>query len=432
MNQEIRKYIGQDCYIRLSSKAELVSADDSVHVPLSVTEFKILDYFITHANTPVYLEELAQQLWGINYNADQKDLNSLKSHISSVRNKLEKIRSGLKTDKNCLCNKEIFQPQLAEVLGKNSQIDTHMYHEVIHDAKDKGTEDVAGTSVANSSQVECFIRKFEELRIKAKYLYYRITDDKDRDVDIYIRSDGAMYVEGYKTEFNILDIREMKYDFYDYDESANITLYFGQNTSLSFSSEYYDNQLYLSIDGNFFSGRSATLKHWEELEQTSLKADENCLYSKEIFPLHPAEVLSKSSQIDAHTYLGAPVANSSQVECFIRKFKELRIKAKYLPYWRITSDKCDRNIPIYISPDGTIYVEQHKTEFNILDIREMKYNFHDDDETANITLHFGQNTNLSFSSEYSDDQLFLSISGDYLLERSGVLKHWDELEETSL
>ena len=61
----------------------------------------------------------------------------------------------------------------------------------------------------------------------------------------------------------------MKYDFYDDEKAADITLRFGQNTTLSFSSEYRDDQLYLSINGTFFSGRSATLKHWEELAQTS-------------------------------------------------------------------------------------------------------------------------------------------------------------------
>lgn len=285
MDREIRKYIGQVCYICLSSKAELVSADGSIHVPLSVTEFKILDYFITHANTPIYLEELAQQLWGINYNADQKDPNSLKSHISRVRNKLEKICSGLRncldtnygfksytlrTDENCLYSKEAFRPQPGEVLEQNSQIDAHVYHGIINDPDDKGGEESVGTPTGNSDLIECFVKKFEELLIKAKYLYYwRITTDKDRDAPIYIRPDGTIYVEGYKTEFNMCDIKEMKYDFYDDEKAADITLRFGQNTTLSFSSEYRDDQLYLSINGTFFSGRSATLKHWEELAQTS-------------------------------------------------------------------------------------------------------------------------------------------------------------------
>lgn len=99
MYQENRKYIGQACYICISSKAELVSADGNIHIPLSVTEYKVLSFFIDHANTPVYLEELALFIWGPNYDADHKDPESLKSHISRLRYKLEKIRNGLR---NCL------------------------------------------------------------------------------------------------------------------------------------------------------------------------------------------------------------------------------------------------------------------------------------------------------------------------------------------
>ena len=96
MYQEKRKYIGQACYICLSSKAELVSADGNIHMPLSVTEYKILSFFIDHANTPVYLEELAQYIWGPNYEADNKNPENLKSHISRLRSKLERIRNGLR------------------------------------------------------------------------------------------------------------------------------------------------------------------------------------------------------------------------------------------------------------------------------------------------------------------------------------------------
>lgn len=99
MYQEKRKYIGQACYICLSSKTELISVDGNIHIPLSVTEYKILSFFIDHANTPVYLHELAQYIWGPNYDADYKDPESLKSHISRLRKKLDRIRNGLR---NCL------------------------------------------------------------------------------------------------------------------------------------------------------------------------------------------------------------------------------------------------------------------------------------------------------------------------------------------
>ena len=92
-----KKYFGDICYISLSSKTELVSADEIVRIPLSVTEYKILSYFIDHADMPVYLDELARFIWGSH--ADEKDPNSLKSQISRVRSKLDKLYVGLR---NCI------------------------------------------------------------------------------------------------------------------------------------------------------------------------------------------------------------------------------------------------------------------------------------------------------------------------------------------
>lgn len=96
MANEKRKYIGQACYLCLSAKAELFSADGNKHIPLSRTEYKILSFFIDHANTPVYLEELARNIWGVNYEADLKDPDSLKSHISRIRKKLNEVNPELK------------------------------------------------------------------------------------------------------------------------------------------------------------------------------------------------------------------------------------------------------------------------------------------------------------------------------------------------
>ena len=105
------------------------------------------------------------------------------------------------------------------------------------------------------------------MRIKAKYLYYwKATDDENRDVPIYIKANGTIYVEGYQTEFNIQDIKKMQYDFDEDEEFAYITLYFGENTDICFSSEYFDDNLYLAINGTFFAGRSETFQHWETLE----------------------------------------------------------------------------------------------------------------------------------------------------------------------
>lgn len=93
MTDEIRA-IGEECYIYRSSKTELVSADNKKRVSLSVTEYNILSFFIDNQDAPVSLEEIAQHIWGKNYRADAKDPDSIKSQITRIRKKLDKIENG--------------------------------------------------------------------------------------------------------------------------------------------------------------------------------------------------------------------------------------------------------------------------------------------------------------------------------------------------
>lgn len=87
-----RKYIGNVCYAQLFSKAELVRIEDNLHIPLSLTEYKILSFFVDHMNVPISLEELAKHVWGIY--AYEKDPNSLKSQISRLRSKMDNVSHG--------------------------------------------------------------------------------------------------------------------------------------------------------------------------------------------------------------------------------------------------------------------------------------------------------------------------------------------------
>lgn len=87
-----RKNIGNVCYAQLFSKAELVRIEDNLHIPLSLTEYKILSFFVDHMNVPISLEELAKHVWGIY--AYEKDPNSLKSQISRLRSKMDNVSHG--------------------------------------------------------------------------------------------------------------------------------------------------------------------------------------------------------------------------------------------------------------------------------------------------------------------------------------------------
>lgn len=91
-----KRYIGSDCFICCSSRAELVRTDESIRVELTATEYKLLLAFVDNVDKPLRLDDLASLLWGSNYSADKKDPYSIKSHISRIRSKLNKINPALK------------------------------------------------------------------------------------------------------------------------------------------------------------------------------------------------------------------------------------------------------------------------------------------------------------------------------------------------
>ena len=98
MLQEERKYIDETCYIRMLSNAEIVSVNGEIHIPLSPTEYNVISFFLENANRPIRLEDLAEHIWGINYEADNKDPYSLKSTITRLRKKLAQVREGLRAN----------------------------------------------------------------------------------------------------------------------------------------------------------------------------------------------------------------------------------------------------------------------------------------------------------------------------------------------
>jgi len=88
--------IGHACYIACDSKAELICPDSNTHIMLTRTEYKIICYLVNNANSPVQLDAIASYLWGSNYDSDKKDPESIKSHITRIRNKLTKLHPALK------------------------------------------------------------------------------------------------------------------------------------------------------------------------------------------------------------------------------------------------------------------------------------------------------------------------------------------------
>lgn len=91
-----KRYIGSNCYIVLSDGAKLVRADGCVQVPLTPTEYKILLTFIDNIDKPITREELAKVLWGVNYDADDKNPININAHFTHIRRKLNEISPELK------------------------------------------------------------------------------------------------------------------------------------------------------------------------------------------------------------------------------------------------------------------------------------------------------------------------------------------------
>lgn len=108
MNKRIA--LGHGCHMELASKAELVCPGSGDRIALTPTEYKILCYLVEQANLAVYLESIARYLWGANFDADNKDPESIKSHITRIRNKL-----------GMLC------PELKESLETNYGYGTYTY-----------------------------------------------------------------------------------------------------------------------------------------------------------------------------------------------------------------------------------------------------------------------------------------------------------------
>lgn len=92
MEKNERKYIGDICYIQLNSSGELTSVADRMTIELSAKEYKILYYFIVNKNQGLSLEQIANYVWGSGH---AKNPESIKSQITHIRKKLDRIQPGL-------------------------------------------------------------------------------------------------------------------------------------------------------------------------------------------------------------------------------------------------------------------------------------------------------------------------------------------------
>ena len=97
MDNNERKYIGDICYIQLNSGGVLTRIADGMSIKLSATEYKILSYFIANKDLDRSLGQIADFIW---VHGDEKDSESIKSHITRIRQKLDQIQPGL--GKKCI------------------------------------------------------------------------------------------------------------------------------------------------------------------------------------------------------------------------------------------------------------------------------------------------------------------------------------------
>lgn len=171
-----KKYIGLDCYIYYSSKAELVRVDECARVPLTPTEYKILSTFTDNINKPLSLDDLAKVLWGSNYVADQKDPESIKSHITRIRNKLAQIHPMLKD-------------RLETNFGYNTYtliIDPTDSAKTPLETSDFSQADLHQEFLSLSSQMNMLVEKLEEL-------HHKIERARNEESSIWVRAYSAQF-----------------------------------------------------------------------------------------------------------------------------------------------------------------------------------------------------------------------------------------------
>lgn len=178
-----KRYIGSECYICYSSQAELVRTDESVRVSLTPKEYKILVAFVDNINKPMNLKELSNLLWGSNYDVDKKDPESIKSHISRIRNKLNKINPMLKNrlETNYGYGTYTFKADLKEPVPDTCSTD-HI-----------DTNDI-------EKELEDFCHRIDTLVEKLEKLQEKIDSAKNKESDIWMR----VYSTQFQTTFSLL------------------------------------------------------------------------------------------------------------------------------------------------------------------------------------------------------------------------------------
>ena len=79
--------------------------------------------------------------------------------------------------------------------------------------------------------------------------------------------DGRIFIETYDTGLNIDSVRTILYYIVDGEDCAGIEWRFADDSCITFSSEYRDDNVYLSISGEYYSGRDAVMKYLKDKEK---------------------------------------------------------------------------------------------------------------------------------------------------------------------
>lgn len=180
-NLKEEAFIRSGCYIRFSSKAELMRIDDGLCVELTYKEYKILSLFWNKVDKPVSLYELAECLWGINYD---KNPDSIKSQITRLKAKIIKI-----------------SPELVGRLNTNHGYGTYTFKSDINDKPLVSHEN--GTTDADEieTELERTGRKIDQLVDKLESLREKLENAKSENNAVWSR----IYSAQFDTTFSLLE-----------------------------------------------------------------------------------------------------------------------------------------------------------------------------------------------------------------------------------
>lgn len=118
---------------------------------------------------------------------------------------------------------------------------------------------------------EEFIETYNRCWKKTFYFFsWKLTEDPDEDVAIYVDKEGTIFIEDIKTPYSVEQVTRIKYRNYEdenpRDEHHRIRIFFCNGDFLEMSSDYFDNdEIWLHREGANMLSEKELYEYWKNL-----------------------------------------------------------------------------------------------------------------------------------------------------------------------